>query len=517
MDTLWNRITDFNKYESLTEDVCVDTIVIGAGIAGLMTAYFLRDKGVQVAVLEADRIVSGQTAGTTAKITSQHNMIYQRLIRCYGIERARMYAGWNEWAIYAYEKIIEDKKIECNFTRCSAYLYSCRKDMGLDLEVESAKKLGIDAEYKTTCELPFPVRQAAEFKNQARFDPLRFLKGILEGIKIYENSRVYKVERIREGETRLYTSGGTVTARNVVFACHFPFVNIPGYYFARMYQSRSYVLALKNAAQFEGYYLGVEEDGYSFRNEGEYLLFGGGKHRTGGNAQGGKYHLLQKKAKEWWPECEEIAHWSAQDCMTLDGIPYIGRFEKRAEDWYVLTGFGKWGMTSALAGARIISDMITGKTVVNQEIYSPQRRISNAMGKEFAKHSMITAGNLCRELLAVEKTVRWKTTEQEIELSLRCPHLGCRLAWNPDEATWECPCHGSGFDRFGNILNGPAQKELYNQRKAFLDVMLTFISNTENGRIQNANREYYQREEKRKRIYTGTGSRLSWGICPCSQ
>lgn len=446
-------------YESLAGDIHIDTAVIGAGIAGLMTAYFLKEKGISAAVLEASRIVSGQTAGTTAKITSQHNLIYQRLVQGYGAERARMYAGWNEWAIGAYEKIIEEQKIECDFKRCSAYLYSCRRDMGLDREVEIAKNLGIDAEYKTVCELPFPVRQAAEFKNQAQFDPLRFLKGILDGVTIYENTRVYKVERIREGETKLYTPGGTVTANNVVFACHFPFVNIPGYYFARMYQSRSYVLALKNAAQLEGYYLGVEEDGYSFRNAGEYLLFGGGKHRTGENAHGGKYRMLREKAKELWPQCTEIASWSAQDCMTMDGIPYIGRFEKRAQDWYVTTGFGKWGMTSALAGAKIISSMIAGEELAGTEVYSPQRPLSISMGKEFTKHSVITAGNLCREVFAIQKTVKQKVEENEIELSLRCPHLGCRLSWNPDEAIWECPCHGSGFDRFGNILSGPAQKE----------------------------------------------------------
>ena len=458
MESLWNRITKFEEFETLEDDIQVDTAVIGAGITGIITAYLLKEKGVETVVLEADRVASGQTSGTTAKITSQHNLIYQKLIRIYGIEMARQYAWWNEWAIRQYERIIEEKEIECDFIKCSAYLYSQHEDFRLKEEAEAAKALGIDAVYGSICELPFPVKGVAEFRNQARISPLKFLKEIVGELKIYENTRVSRVERIREGETRLYTRYGTVTAKHVVFACHFPFVNIPGYYFAQMYQSRSYVLALKHADQFQGYYLGVDEDGCSFRNVGDLLLIGGGKHRTGENREGGKYRILLERAKEWWPECKEVARWSAQDCMTLDGIPYIGRFEQKAQDWFVATGFGKWGMTSAMVSAGLLSDLITGKEKTGGEIYSPQRRISVEAVKEFAKNSIITAKNLGKEIISIQKATEPEIKESPIELRLRCPHLGCRLAWNPDERTWECPCHGSEFQEEGYLVNGPAQK-----------------------------------------------------------
>ena len=131
MESLWNRITKFEEFETLEDDIQVDTAVIGAGITGILTAYLLKEKGVETVVLEADRVASGQTSGTTAKITSQHNLIYQKLIRIYGIEMARQYAWWNEWAIRQYERIIEEKEIECYFIKCSAYLYSQHEDFRL--------------------------------------------------------------------------------------------------------------------------------------------------------------------------------------------------------------------------------------------------------------------------------------------------------------------------------------------------------------------------------------------------
>lgn len=185
---------------------------------------------------------------------------------------------------------------------------------------------------------------------------------------VYEQTLVLRVDG-----GRVETDRGTVRARHVVFACHFPFVNAPGYYFARMHQERSYVLALKNAPQLDGMYYGVDPEGLSFRNAGEYLLLGGGNHRTGENSAGGRYELLRQAARRCYPDSREAAHWSAQDCIPLDGVPYIGVYAPSVPNWYVATGFQKWGMTSSMAAAMLISARITGREDPDGAVFSPRR------------------------------------------------------------------------------------------------------------------------------------------------
>lgn len=458
MESIWLKDVSFQKRSPLHSDLKADVVIIGAGITGLLTAYLLKEKGIRAVILEADRICGGQTKGTTAKITSQHHLIYDRLIRSYGEEMAGHYAAVNEWAIREYERIIAEKGISCDFVKCPANLYSCLEAEPLQKEAEAAKKVGIHAEFKTECELPFAVKGILEFQDQARFHPLKFLSEIAKEAEIYEETPVLKVEHHSPGNNFVITRNGIVSAGKVIFACHFPFVNVPGYYFARMYQERSYVIALENAMELRGCYLGIDRDGYSFRQEGEFLLLGGGSHRTGDNRQGGKYQMLRDEAGKLWPKCREAAHWSAQDCMTLDGIPYIGPFDKKADDWYVATGFGKWGMTSAMAGAGILTAALEGKERKEADIFSPRRKISGMAVKEFAVNGGVTAGNLAKQLLSVKRTVTGEADGSPFEVSVKCPHLGCKLSWNPDERTWECPCHGSRFHSTGELADGPAQK-----------------------------------------------------------
>lgn len=464
MKSIWNSTTTFEKREHLEHDIETEAVVIGAGIAGILTAFFLCRKGVDTIVLEADRIAGGQTSGTTAKITSQHNLIYHRLIQDYGVEKARHYANMNEWAVAEYERIIGKNNIACDYLRCPAYLYSSVETERLRREAEAAEFLGIKASYEKDCELPFPVRGVLKFEDQARFHPLWFLKEIAKELEIYENTMVEKVEHRRAGENILYTAKGTVTAKQVIFACHFPFVNLPGYYFARMHQSRSYVVAFENGPKLHGCYLGIDEDGLSFRNEGDLTLVGGGSHRTGENQDGGKYADISIRVKKYWKNAKETERWSAQDCMTLDGIPYIGKFDKKAPDWYLATGFGKWGMTSAMVSARILSAMITGEVLAEADIFSPQRKIISYGMKELMKNGGKAAENIGKQLLSVRRTAVTVNEEKAMEVSIRCPHMGCKMAWNPDDLTWECPCHGSRFDQEGKLLDHPAKRDIVRKK-----------------------------------------------------
>lgn len=442
MESIWNSTTEIPGRDPLTEDITVDTAVIGAGMAGILTAYELKRRGVECVVLEADRIGSGQTGHTTAKITSQHGMCYEKMIRQFSEEKTRQYAAANETAIELYEQMIEQEKISCDFKRCPSYVYSEVEREKLEQETEAARLAGIDAEFTVDTTLPFQIEGAVRFKGQAEFHPLEFLKAVSAKVKVYEKTRVIDVE-----EGTLRTLGGTVRAKHVVFACHFPFVNVPGYYFSRMYQERSYVVALEGAQQLDGMYYSIDEGGLSLRNSGDLLLVGGGEHRTGENREGGRYEKLLETAKNYWENSKEAARWSAQDCMTLDGIPYIGRFAKETDHWYVATGFGKWGMTSSMVSARLLTDLITGQENPWEELFSPQRTATPKAAWSFLENGLHAVKDLGKSIL--------DTDEKK-----HCTHLGCELEWNADEEVYECPCHGSRFDKNGKLLGDPAQEDL---------------------------------------------------------
>lgn len=447
MESIWTEGIEIRKHEPLPGDMEASVVVIGAGLAGILTAYYLKQEGIRAVVLEADRIGSGQTKNTTAKITSQHNQVYSWLIRAFGHQMAEHYASANEAAIAEYERLVQNKGIDCGFCRCPAYLYSQIETEFLKREAEAAKSLGIEASFGTECELPFPVAGVTRFEHQAKFHPLKFLAGMAEEVEVYEQTKVLKVDG-----RRVVTASGTVTAEHIVFAAHYPFINVPGYYFARMHQERSYVVALEGAVRPEGMYLGIDQGGLSFRTCGNLLLLGGGGHRTGVN-QGNKagtgciYEMLRNRSREIYPECHEVSRWSAQDCMTLDGLPYIGRFSKRRPNWYVATGFGKWGMTTAMVAARILTTLISGRDCPEADIFSPSRHVTVQAMKGLLVHGAYTVKGLTKHLLPMGKG----------RIVPNCPHMGCRLEWNPEEESYDCPCHGSRFDKEGHLVDGPAQ------------------------------------------------------------
>ena len=391
MESIWTKNTEKKDFEVLSGNQKTDTVVIGGGMAGVLTAYYLQQVGVPVIVLEANRVGSGQTRKTTAKITSQHNLIYEKLLRVFGKEKAIHYARANEKAIDAYEQLIEKEKIDCGFVRCSSFLFSRTGEELLRAEEKAAEQLHLPVRYTQKTELPFSVAGALEFQNQAKFHPLHFLYHLADQLTVYEKTKVLR----------------------------------------------------------------VDGNGLSFRSQGDILLFGGGSHRTGKNKKGGKYEMFREKAEEFWPGCRETACWSAQDAMTLDGVPYIGKFSGKKENWYVATGFGKWGMTSSMVSARLLTAEIIGHPFPEADIFSPQRKITGEAIKGLANHSIQMVMGMGKRLIPFPKR---KNSKGEKVIPV-CPHMGCRLIWNPEEQTYECPCHGSRFDKEGHLLDDPAQTD----------------------------------------------------------
>ncbi|MGN0245872.1 MAG: FAD-dependent oxidoreductase [Lachnospiraceae bacterium] len=452
MESIWCNSENLPDRKKLEENIHVQNAVIGAGMAGILTAYMLKKKGKSVIVIEADRIADGQTGNTTAKITSQHDLIYDELIKKAGIRRAGGYAKANEAAISEYEKIVREENIECHFDRLPSYLYTT-KDAGKEQllkEAEAAKSLGIKAHFvngNEISELPFSVKGAVCFENQAQFHPLEFINGLSRDIEIYENTRVLSVH----GHV-ITTDSGVVTAENIIFATHYPFSNVPGFYFLRQHQERSYVLALEGDGvpdKLSGVYYGIDKGGLSFRCAEGRLLFGGGSHRTGKkdkNCDFTGYSYIKKQAEILYPDASVYTMWAAQDCVPHDKIPFIGKYSMFRPYWYVATGFKKWGMTSSMVAAMIISDMISGVVNPYEKVFSPQRVMVRMGIKSLCTDIGESVVGLVKGLFGGKRH--------------RCSHMGCHLEWNEEEHTWDCPCHGSRYGKDGDLIDNPAKHNL---------------------------------------------------------
>ncbi len=428
MNSIWKESANFKVYDTLKGKYETDVLIIGGGICGLLTAYFLHQKGVNYILLEANRIANATTMNTTAKITSQHGLIFANMLKRFGIEKTQMYLKANQTAIEKYKDL--SQKYPCDFEVKSSFVYSVCNRQKLEREVFALEKIGLEGQLVLDLPLPIDTVGAVEFKNQAQFNPILFLSAIANGLNIFENSRVLKIQN----DTAV-CENGSVKAEKIIVTTHFPFIDKYGLYFLKMYQSRSYVLAINNAPDYKGMYVDENDKGLSFRNYGNTLLLGGYGHRTGRGKCG--FNHLRAFANEKFPNAKEICHFATQDCITLDDIPYIGYYSRFRNDLLVATGFNKWGMTSSMVAAQMFCDMVLENKNEYSEIFSPSRSI-------LRKQLLIN----CREAVSGIVGVSKK----------RCTHLGCKLKWNNQEKSWDCSCHGSRFDKSGNIIDGPANR-----------------------------------------------------------
>ena len=428
MNSLWTENTVAPHFQSLEGSVKTDVLIIGGGITGILCGYFLKEKGIDYILAEGKTICSGITKNTTAKITSQHGLLYNKILQSAGVEKARMYLEANQHAVKRYFEL--SREIDCDFETKTAYVYAMDHREKLEKEADALLKIGFPVDISDTHMLPFSTAGAICFENQAQFHPLKFIYHIARNMNIYENTFVKELS-----EHTAVTEKGSIQFQKVIFATHFPFDNKHGMYFLKMYQHRSYVIALKNAAQVDGMYVDEAQCGMSFRNYGDLLLIGGGDHRTG--KKGRNWQELRSFAVKNYPAASEVYSWATQDCMSLDGIPYIGQYSKHMPGCYVATGFNKWGMTGSMVSAMILSDMVEGKENPYEEVFCPSRSM--------IKPQLLWNG--------------WEATVNLLTISTkRCSHMGCALKWNSAEHSWDCPCHGSRFDEDGEVIDNPAMK-----------------------------------------------------------
>ena len=533
-----------NKFDKLEQNIKTDICIIGGGLTGLSTAYYLSKYKIRTVLIEKDEICRQTSGNSTAKITSQHGLIYKYLTDSKGKDFARKYYEANEEAIRNIKGIIDKENIDCDFEYQPAYVYtqSVQDVQKIKDEVEAVNNFGGKAELiqspeieinKLNCDeyvesvennqqklkidvdnivreninlessevhermknvLPIKALLAIRFEHQAQFNPYKYANALAKicsdsGIKIYEHTKAIDVDTEDEDEYYVITleNGCKIKAKYLVIATKYPIVNIPGFYFVKMYQSTSYAIGMQTKERlFEGMYINSEEPTISLRTAkygDEYLLIVAGfDHKTGAQIDlSNSYRYLEEVARNMYSKGKIKYHWNTEDCITLDKIPYIGEFSKLWENCYVATGFNKWGISNSNIAARIITDKILGEKNEYEEIFKATRlepiknikEVTN-MVKESVNSLVIKKLEIPQEeanqiqegegkIVEVngQKIGIYKDKEGEIyKVDPICKHLGCELSWNNLDKTWDCPCHGSRYDYKGNLIYGPSVKNL---------------------------------------------------------
>lgn len=482
--SLWQQ-TSHLRLPTISPPPRTQAVIVGGGLCGLLTAYHLLQRGVSdLLVVDAGEIAGGVTAHTTAKITAQHGLCYQQIRRQRGDDTAALYAKAAKDAEAAYPRLMRDLSIDAGYTPCPAALYAT-DSMGqqqLEQEAEALSRLNLPFTFDRRADLPFPVTAALHTTGGGWFHPLQFAHQLAEHLQkqgVILCPRTTATDLTDDG---VATTRGIIRADVAVMASHFPFRDLPGRYFMRMWQERSYVIAAAQVTPPAEMYWGVGTGDPSLRPFGDGVLIGGGNHRTGVSKHPHPLRQLAGQTAGWYTGRRIVAAWSAQDGMTPDAVPFIGRYPQADQKHlrvYVATGFNKWGMTGSMTAAAILAGAITGAEPVYAPVFSPSRLVANRKDFYIANAHMVqhlVGGHLQMppealsalragegRLLTIEgkKVGAYKHRNGRLFLVKPvCTHMGCILSWNAEESSWDCPCHGSRFDYRGRPLNTPAVKPL---------------------------------------------------------
>ncbi|MDQ0076552.1 FAD-dependent oxidoreductase [Arthrobacter oryzae] len=506
--SLWAATSASTSYAALNADLEVDVAVIGGGIAGLTAALALKRAGQTVAVLEAARVGTGVTGNTTGKVTSLHRLAYTELAGRHGAEAARIYGQANEAAIQHVAGTVTEEGIDCGFRRVSNYTYA-ESEATLDLvreEAALAARLGLPASFTTEVPLPFAVKGAVRFGDQAQIHALRYVQGLAravdgDGSFVFEES---PATGFRDGTPAVAdTERGSVRAREIIVATNMP-IEDRGIFAERCYLHRSYIVAARSdLPPLDSTFLSLDEPMRSILTielDGtSYVLTGGEGHPASERSDSAeRYRRLSSFARDRLGADEIVYRWSTQDAMPADGLPYVGPMSPDSRHIHVITGLRKWGLTNGTAAALILRDTLCGRSNPWAAVFDSTRGVRD--GRAAQADGEPTDG----ELAGGEPTDSEPTDGEQTEsgqppaspeapavplviapgegqvvdvdgaktavylspagnlsaVSAVCTHLGCTVEFNPADVTWDCPCHGSRFSTDGTVVQGPAARNL---------------------------------------------------------
>lgn len=481
-------LTDYPPVGVSTTKTVYDVVVVGGGLSGLTTALLLKREGLQVAVVEADRIGYGVSGNNTAKVTALQATAYSTIARTHGAKAAAGYAEASLAGVELVASLAAEEGIDCDLERRPAYTYAHTEDEqgAVRAEADAAERAGLGVVRDIPPDLPYPVAASVRLDDQVRLHPLRYAQGLAAavqggGCQVFERSRVRQVD---EGDPCVVrTDRGVVRGAKVVVATHYPILD-RGLYFARLEPTRSYCLALRlrDGAPPAALAISAGKKAWSISSAGEFLIVGGEGHPVGERADSSEhFRVLESFAREHWDVAEVTHRWSAQDPVPFDRLPMVGSYRPGSHRLYVATGYAKWGLSTASFAALLLTDLIAGRRSPWADLVSPHRlsprglprlaRMNAKVGADLVADHLVPTKTVAPEELApgqacvrrdgVGKTGVYRDEEGRLHaVSLRCTHLGCLVRFNEAEHSWDCPCHGSRFDVDGAVLEGPATRPL---------------------------------------------------------
>lgn len=470
--SIWEREKYPFHFSSSYNNELLDVLIIGGGMAGIHTAYFLKDSNLKITLIDKGHLASGVTAKTTGKITYLQDLVYQQIEKLYGKEKSYLYYQSQKKAISLLLSIIKSHHISCDLEKVPSYTFSNEKNRKKDFEREKAllKDFGnIDTEQ--TLPLPLPYLYSISAPDTYVFHPLKYLYALISKIQkqvsIYENVTAHCIEKEKDFYL-VYTDKGIFRTKRLVVSSHYPFFMIPGWIPLKTHIENAYALASSSSNQkFNA--ISYKKNIQSFRFHKNFLIYAGASHSFAKSYDIEKeketflqsYHLFSPNKIQYL--------WDTHDIVTDDFLPFIGSVK---EDIYIATGFNKWGMTNGVLAANLITDSILGRENEFQSLFSPSRSYTILRGFSFACNLYRTTKTyICTKLdrykhntgranIQKEDGIWYGVYQDEKGVEHKvlstCPHMGCTLTFNHMDVTWDCPCHGSRFSIDGDIVEGPS-------------------------------------------------------------
>lgn len=472
------------SYPALEHDVSCNIAIIGAGLTGLSTAYYLNRASKDIMILEADQVGFGASGRNTGKITFQHGAVYHKLMEKYDKVYASRYYQAQVDAMRSIEAIIQEHHIDCDYQKRDALIYTkdVTKVYELQDEYQTYLDLGIEATYLKSDEYSFPIEAGILVHDQASYNPYSYCLGLSDvvhkqGTEIFEHSPVSDVKK--EAETYvLRVNDHVVHANKVIFACQFPFMDYMHFYFARMIAIQETLCYTSLHQKFtKDMMVSIDQPMHSANLTKDTLIMSGNKHRSGTQTSG-ELEAYMQSLYQTYP-IEKIEHtWSNEDYLTFDELPLVGKLAKDNDDLFFASGFNAWGNTTSNMAAKILCAYLMDHYSIYAMLTSPQR--ASFLTIPFLKENMKTALEFIKSRMKKEdidyplkkhaKRIdldghtygMYRDEQDELYIvDITCPHMGCILEFNTIDKTWDCPCHGSRFSYQGDIVKGPSTHGLH--------------------------------------------------------